>query len=106
MDNITEILRKHTNEEATLEETNAALAEAGIPYHLDPDKNVVQPGEEGIFGLLFTGTGTPDKVRVLDGRLEFAINEVQPDGSTNMRAEVYFSGKYYTVYGDQLVAQE
>ena len=102
----TEIIRKYTAGEATLEETNAALMDVRAGFHLDPQRNVIQPDEVGRFGLLDTGTGTLDKVEVRDGRLEYAVNEVLPDGSTNMRAEVCFAGKYYTVYGDLLVAQE
>ena len=41
---------------------------------------------------------------MVDGkRLEHAVNEVQPDGSVNMGAEVYFNGRRYTVRGAELV---
>ena len=102
MKNTNEIIGKYTKGEATLEATNAALESAGAGFHLDPEKNVIAPDEVGRFGLLDTGTGTLDKVAVVDGKLAEAVNEVQEDGSTNMSAYVYLDGKRYEVKGDAL----
>ena len=80
MRDITEIIGKHTDGKATLEETNAALKEAGAGFHLDPTRNTFT-GEELLatkadtaetatgWGLLDSGTGTLDKVQVKDGHL-------------------------------------
>ena len=65
----TEISRAYTAGEKTLEETNAALKEAGANFHLDPTRNEIKPEEIGHYGLLDTGTGSFDKVKVEDGHL-------------------------------------
>lgn len=104
--NSTEIIRKYTNGEVSLAETNAALKLAGVPFHLDPQRNYISPAEKDLYGLLDTGTGSLDKVRVRDGRLNYSVNEVLPDGTVSMWAQVYMTGKVYTVYGDLLVLQE
>lgn len=103
---LTDIIGKYTAGEATLEVTNAALKEAGANFHLNPERNTIQPDEVGTYGLLDTGTGSLDKVRVTDGKLDHAINEVLPDGSVNMKANVLLAGKVYAVYGDTLVEKE
>ena len=103
MNNIEKILRDYTEGLATLEETNAALKAAHTPFHLNPEKNTITEAERATHGLLDTGTGTMNKVRVVDGHLEHAVNEVQKDGSVNMLAYVYFNGKRYQVRGAELV---
>ncbi len=114
MADINEILREYTSGEADLEDTNAALTEAGASFHLDPERNKltaeelnatytgVTPASASGWGLLDTGTGTLDKVKVMDGVLDYAVNEVQADGSTNMTAYVSIGGKRYEVFGDRL----
>ena len=80
MSKITEIINKYTAGEATLEETNAALAELGAGIHLEPGKHELTAEETAAakaetaanangFGLLDTGTATLDKVEVRDGHL-------------------------------------
>lgn len=103
MNNIEKILRDYTEGVSTLEEANAALKSAGTAFHLDPEKNTITEAERSTHGLLDTGTGTMNKVRVVDGHLEHAVNEVQKDGSVNMLAYVYFNGKRYQVRGADLV---
>lgn len=49
----------------TLEEANARLKEAGAPYYLNPWKNHIGRNEYGV-GLMDTGTGTLDKVKVIE----------------------------------------
>ncbi len=92
----TEIIRKYTAGEASLEETNAALMEVRAGFHLDPQRNVIQPDEVGRFGLLDTGTGTLDKVEVRDGKL------VGVDVGA-MFALCIVGDKVYEVKGDALV---
>lgn len=104
MNKIEKILRDYTEGAATLEETNAKLEKEGSWIKLDPDRSVISDAERTTHGLMDTGTGTMDKVRVIDGkRLEYPVNEVRPDGSVNMDAEVYFNGRRYTVRGAELV---
>lgn len=107
MNNVNKILADYTSGAATLEETNAALAAAGAGFHLDPDSNAISEEERATHALLDTGTGTLDKVRIVDGtHLEFAVNEVQPDGSVNMPAYVIANGRHYAVRGDVLAEVE
>ena len=103
MTNIEKILRDYTEGTVSLEDTNAKLLEAGFWGPLDPKRHEITDAERTTHGLLDTGTGTLDKVRVIDGHLDHAINEVQDDGSVNMDAEVYFNGRRYTVRGAELV---
>lgn len=112
--NINEILQNYTTGEADLEKTNAALREAGAGYHLEPGQNEITeedrmatvvgyyPSQASGWGLLDTGTGSMEKVKVTGGRLEHPVNQVQPDGSTNMAAYVIICGKTYEVFGDTL----
>lgn len=114
MNSINEILRDYTAGGKTLEDTNAALAEAGAGFHLEPGKNEITdedrkqtvvgyyPEQANGLGLLDTGTGSMEKVVVTGGRLEHPVNEVQPDGSTNMAAYVIICGRIYEVFGDTL----
>lgn len=101
----TDIILKYTSGEANLEDTNAALKEAGAGFHLDPKKNCLSPDEivNGTAGLLDTGTGTLDKVEIVNGELKYAVNTVMPDGKPNMKAQVMVQGKTFEVYGTKLV---
>ena len=114
MKNITEIINKYTAGEATLEETNAALKAAGSSLSLDPMKNVLTeadkrattigyyPDQANGWGLLDTGTGSLDKVQVVNGKTKYPINTVI-DGEANMLAYVLIAGRRYKVMGDALV---
>ncbi len=114
MSTINDIIRKYTTSEADLERTNAALQEAGAGFHLEPGKNDLTdedrretvvgyyPDQASGWGLLDTGTGSMEKVHVTGGRLEHPVNQVQPDGNTNMTAYVIICGKTYEVFGDTL----
>lgn len=94
---IADILFKYTTGEATLEETNDALKEAEAGFNLEPGRNEITPDEMALttvgdtpeeangFGLLDTGTGSMEKVHVTNGKLDEAINQVNHDGTTNMR---------------------
>lgn len=114
MNTIHEIVRDYTTGEADLEATNAALKEAGAGFSFVPGQNEITeedrmattvgyyPSQANGYGLLDTGTGSPDKVHVTGGKLDHAVNQVQPDGSTNMAAYVIICGKTYEVFGDTL----
>lgn len=114
MKTINEILKDYTAGEAELEETNAALKDAGAGYHLELGRNEITekdrrettvgyyPEQAHGWGLLDTGTGSLDKVHIVGGRLGHAINEVLLDGRTNMAAYVTVCGKVYEVLGDKL----
>lgn len=114
MKSINEIIRDYTTGEADLEATNSALARAKAGFRFEPGKNDITeedrrqtvvgyyPEQASGFGLLSTGTGSMEKVRVFGGRLEFTVNEVQPDGDTNCYAEVIICGRTYEVLGDTL----
>jgi hypothetical protein len=104
MKNVNEILAEYTNGKANLEDTNAELKKAGAGFHLDPYKNYLSPDEivNGTAGLLGTGTGSYDKVKIVNGELTFDVNQVNPDGTVNMRAFVLLQGKVYDVKGRKL----
>lgn len=99
---IAKIFEEIDNGTIGLEEANERLKAAGAPYHLSPWKNHIGRNEEDV-GLLYTGTGTPEKVKVVNGELEFDVNQVNEDGTTNMHATVEYEGKKYEVKGHKLV---
>lgn len=100
-----EILQQYTRGEKTLTETYAALAEIGAIFHLDINKNLLTAEEvkNGTAGLLHTGTGSFDKVQVINGELVHAINQVNEDGTVNMEAFVLLRDKTYRVEGTKLI---
>jgi len=111
---IKSIIRSFTAGETSLEDTNIALEAVGAAFRLDFGRNEITeeerletlvgyyPNQASGYGLLDTGTGSLDKVRVIKGRLENPVNEVQLDGTTNCRAFVMICGKTYEVLGDRL----
>lgn len=62
---IAKVFEEIDNGTITLEEANKRLFEAGATYYLNPWKNKIGRNEQGV-GLLDTGTGTLDKVRVIE----------------------------------------
>ena len=111
---INEILAKYTSGELPLEDANTALEEAKSGLRLNPGQNELTPEdlaettggdtaeEANGWGLLETGTGSMEKVEVVDGKLEYAVNQIQKDGSVNMLAFVHIGGKKYAVREDSL----
>lgn len=109
--NVTEIIGKYTNGEATLEETNQALKDAGSGITLVPGKNELTeeeirgttigqyPDMANGWGLLDTGTGSYDKVEVRNGEL------VNCDCG-QMKAIIIIAGRSYYVDGKKLVDEE
>lgn len=95
----TEIIRAYTAGEKTLEDTNAALKEVGADLYLDPARNEIKPEEVGHYGLLDTGTGSLDKVKVENGHL---VNVDCGD----MYALCILADKVYRVDGTKLTEVE
>ena len=104
MVDINKILKQWENGEKTLEETNEALKGTGL--YVDPDKQKIAEGEGAVYcedlskingyGLLDTGTGTLDKVKIKNGKLVDSIG--------NMAALVLVGDVHYKVVdGDTLV---
>ena len=104
MVDINKILKQWADGEKTVEETNEALKGTGI--YVDPDKQKIAEGEGAVYcedlsqingyGLLDTGTGTLDKVKIKNGKLVDSIG--------NMAALVLVGDVYYKVVaGDTLV---
>ena len=104
MVDIDNILKQWTDDEKTVEETNEALKGTGI--YVDPDKQKIAEGEGAVYcedlskingyGLLDTGTGTLDKVKIKNGKLVDSIG--------NMAALVLVGDVHYKVVdGDTLV---
>ena len=113
-DQVIDIYKKEGVESA--EDVNAALKKLGVGLHFEPGKQIITPEElmettvgavaakANGYGMLDTGTGYMDKVKVVNGKLvNGAINQVMPDGSTNMNAVVYILDRKYVVKGDTLV---
>ena len=104
MVDINEVLKQWADGEKTVEETNEALKNTGI--YVDPDKQKIAEGEGAVYcedlskingyGLLDTGTGTLDKVKIKNGKLVDSIG--------NMAALVLVGDVHYKVVdGDTLV---
>ena len=104
MVDINKILKQWADGEKTVEETNEALKGTGI--YVDPDKQKIAEGEGAVYcedlskingyGLLDTGTGTLDKVKIKNGKLVDSIG--------NMASLVLVGDVHYKVIdGDTLV---
>lgn len=99
MSKIADIIRAYTEGEKTIDDTNAALRDAGAGFSLQPDKQKITPDEvaqgdeRNGFGMLDTGTGTLDKVEIKDMKI---VN----CNVGNMIAFVKFNGKLYGVAAD------
>ena len=93
-----EIVKKYTTGEQTLVETNTELARIGAGFYLDINKNLLTEDEikNGTAGLLVTGTGSMDKVKIYNGEL------VNCDFG-DMKAQVIVGGKVYEVKGSKLI---
>lgn len=101
---IAKVFEEIDNGTITLEEANRRLFEAGAPYHLNPWKNHIGRNEQGV-GLLDTGTGTLDKVRVIetDERIylaEPAFNAEAFKHAPLPMANVKYCEKWYKVAAD------
>ncbi len=111
MRKIDEIIAKYTSGEADLKATNEALEKAGYDIRLDPDKNVLTLAEQNAtvigdtleqingYGLLDSGTGTFDKVKVVNGRLTNC-------DMGNAFAMLLIGGHTYYIDGNMLTTTE
>ena len=114
MKTIDEKIRDYTLGEISTEEINAALEEAKAGFQFRPGQNELTeadlrattvghyPDQANGYGLLDSGTGSLEKVRVTRGVLDHAVNTVLADGSTSMLAYVHICGKVFEVFGDKL----
>lgn len=89
--NNTEILNKYTDGTITLERTNELLTANEAGYIIDPNRNNITAEEAAAavasvenasdfseisgYGLMDTGTGSKDKVSVLNGKVTNATGE-------------------------------
>lgn len=96
-----DIIRAYSNGEKSLDETNTALKEKGVSYHLDPGKNTLSVEEikNGTAGLLDSGTGSLDKVQIDPATMEL-VNADMGDAF----AMCIYQGKAYEVKGKKLTA--
>ena len=99
MKTINEIIQDYTSGKTPLEDTNAALKEAGAKFHLDPEKNTIAEDERDRFGLLDTGTGILDKVEI-----DVEAMTLKHDDVGEMKALCIFNGTTYQVKGCKLEA--
>ena len=84
MVNMYEIIKAWEAGEKTLEETNEALKGTGV--YLDPKKNEIEEGTGAVvcedvtkingFAMLDTGTGSLDKVEIVNGQLKYSIGNM------------------------------
>lgn len=101
---IAKIFEEVENGAITLEEANKRLMEAGAPYYLNPWKNKIGRNEQGV-GLLDTGTGTLDKVRVIETDEAIRVAEPVFDAEAFKHAplpmaNVQYCDKWYKVAAD------
>ena len=101
---IAKVFEEIDNGTITLDEANKRLMEAGAPYYLNPWKNHIGRNEQGV-GLLDTGTGTLDKVRVIetDERIYLADPVFYAEAFKNAPkpvANVQYCEKWYRVAAD------
>ncbi len=105
---INTIINGYTSGKVSVEETNKALANANAGFSFQPGKNALTadeiastkvgklPGDVTGYGLLSTGTGTMDKVHVVNGKVQGgAVNTV-----VNGKPNEY--DLTWQVFGDQL----
>ena len=114
MSKINEIIADYTSGRTDAETANTALTEVGALFRFCPGQHTLTEAEErettvGYYpeqangwGLLDTGTGSMEKIRVVNGRLGCPVNQVLEDGATNMRAYVHICGRSFEVFGDTL----
>lgn len=93
MTDITKIILEYNKEienasaedvKKALDKANEALKDTGI--QLDPEKNVIKPGEAAVvcedvskingFAMLDTGTGSLDKVEIKNGKLVYSVGDM------------------------------
>ena len=101
---IATVFEEIDNGTISLDEANKRLWEAGSHYHLNPWKNKIGRNEQGV-GELDTGTGTLDKVRVIetDERIYLAEPVFNAEAFKDIPkpvANVKYCEKWYRVAAD------
>ena len=108
----TTIIKNYTTGKVSLEDTNKALKEFGLS--IVPGKNELTedeirsttvgkyPNMANGYGLLSTGTGTMDKVHVVNGKVQGGAVNTVVNGKPNEYDLVYIGGQTWQVFGDQL----
>jgi hypothetical protein len=101
---IAKVFEEIDNGTITLDEANKRLEAAGAPYRLNPWKNHIGRNQKGV-GLLDTGTGTMDKVKVIEDengiRLAEAVFDAEAfKGGPLPVANVQYEEKWYKVAED------
>ena len=111
---INTIINGYTSGKVSVEETNKALANANAGFSFQPGKNALTadeiastkvgklPGDVTGYGLLSTGTGTMDKVHVVNGKVQGGAVNTVVNGKPNEYDLVYIGGQTWQVFGDQL----
>lgn len=89
------------DETATQEEKDSAmlsinteLKAMGAGYYFDPEKQVIKDGEENEYGMLNSGTGHLNKVKVIDlvdGKVDLGYE------LGDAKATVFFGGEWLEV---------
>ena len=102
-------------QDGNVEACNKALEAAGFGLRIVPGKNEITveelamtrvgdtPAEANGYGMMDCGIGKPDKVKITNGKLDYAVNQVGPDGETTAKFYVNILDKRYEVKGDTLV---
>lgn len=94
-----DILKKCDRGEISVEETNKLLEENGYDVRIDPNKNVIQPGEEDDYGMLDIGACGLMKVRIENMELVNSDCGIMP-------AMCKYKGKWYNVEGKKLIERD
>ena len=114
MSKINEIVSDYTSGKVDVEATNAALKAAGAGFSFVPGQNELtakeiketkvgaSPSDATGYGLMDSGTGTYDKVHVVNGVVLGGRVNTVTNGVPNETDYVYIGGKTYQVYGDKL----
>lgn len=94
-----DILKKCDRGELSVEETNEMLKEMGYDMRVDPNVNVIAPGEEDDYGMLDIGACGLMKVRIANMELADSDCGIMP-------AMCKYKGKWYNVEGKKLVERD
>ena len=102
---INTIINGYTSGKVSVEETNKALANANAGFSFQPGKNALTadeiastkvgklPSDVTGYGLLSTGTGTMDKVHVVNGKVQGGAVNTVVNGKPNEYDLVYIGGQ-------------
>lgn len=110
---VNDIINAYKGGTFTLEEANKKLVAIDAGFTLNPYKNVITPQEENAgddangFGMLHDGSGTAEKVRIVNGALEFAYFDPASFGGGKLPVvHVKFKDKLYKIADDGKTLEE